>query len=113
AQKVSSPRDIRSAAFRIIHRQGLVGHSTRTLGEPDDQRGGFSDANFRRVSQVDRLVNGIGGFLRGFFPLGGAKKQPNDSFHEVRDIAKAAGLGPVSIDGQVLTLYSLNDEIRD
>ena len=105
-QKVSSSRDIRAAAFRIIHWQGVVGHSTRTLCEPDDQRGGFSDANFCWVSQVDGPVNGIGGAWREFLAFGVVNEQAGNPFHEVRDVAKAAGLSPASIDGEVLALQA-------
>lgn len=94
-------RRVRTSLLRVVLRQVHLHQLAAALGDQlQNHLCELTDGEFAGVAEVDRA-----GRLR-------LAHHPKHAFDEVVDILEAAGLLAVTVDGDVLVLQCLNDEVR-
>ena len=89
-QKFPRPGNVRLPYLRVVHRQGVEGDAALAPGQLQDQLGRLEDGFFIGIADIHRFVE-IG------------PEEPIQPLHQVGDVAEAAGLLAVPVDGEAST----------
>src|SRR5205823_1023195 len=98
-EQLAGPRDVRLADLRVVLRQRLEDDPALAAGELAHLLRELQNGDLGRVAEVDRVVE-VG------------PQQPVDALDEVGDVAEAAGLLAVAVDGDRLAPQRLVHEVR-
>jgi hypothetical protein len=92
--------DLRPAPGRVVDRQAVEFDGRSGPGDRQHQRRQLGNRPFARIAEVHR-------------PLLGRIEHGHDAADEIVDVAEAAGLAPVAVNGQRVAVERLGDETRD
>src|SRR5579862_2862669 len=101
AENLPGLRDVGAALQRVVDRQRLVDQLRLGADVPDHPLGQLAHRDLDGVAEIDRAGH-----------LVWRRHHPDEALDEVVDIAEGAGLRAVAVDGDVLALQGLDNEVR-
>jgi hypothetical protein len=102
AEELLDTGDVRASLHGIILRQWPSNDFGLGAGQPDGGLGQFAHGNFVWIADVERSCDALVGV-----------HQADETIDQVIDVAECSGLPAVAVEGDLVALQCLDDEVRN